>query len=167
MNKDTIKILCLSDSHRQFSTIYNIALGEKPNIILHAGDSEGAFEKLEAALSEKIPGVECHAVLGNCDWFSNNYPHQKLINVRCKRFFIMHGHQYPALRRNNDYTETVSLAKKHGADVLIFGHTHTQMSQNMDGILVVNPGAAKIGAYAVIEVGADGAIEVHLLRERL
>ncbi len=47
-----------------------------------------------------------------------------------------------------------------GADIVLFGHTHRALSETMQGLYVVNPGTAGVGAmctYACIET-RDGAI---------
>ena len=57
-----------------------------------------------------------------------------------------------------------------GADIVLFGHTHRALSETMQGLYVVNPGTAGVGAmctYACIET-RDGAIHsagIHAIPE--
>jgi len=108
--------------------------------------------------------VKCYAVAGNCDYRNVDYPNQVHMKLGGIHFFMIHGHRYSELKQNGDYYRTLMLARQFAAEVLIHGHTHIQTDQMIDGIRVVNPGAARNGAYAVIDITDENAIDVKLKR---
>jgi putative phosphoesterase len=134
-------------------------MAERPDAVLHMGDSEGAFEKLTARLGTALPECRTYGVRGNCD-SEDSAPGTLVVTLAGKRFFMLHGHQYAEIKRDYDYYRAVEQAKRNRADVLLCGHTHSQMNRRIDDMLVVNPGAAMLDRYAVAEIGDDGAISV-------
>ena len=57
-------------------------------------------------------------------------------------------------------------AKKKGADIVLFGHTHLQYTDYIDGLYVMNPGSVGMfGQYGVIDITDKG--DVMLIEEKL
>ena len=59
-------------------------------------------------------------------------------------------------------------ANRVGAQVALFGHTHRAVNETMQGLYVVNPGTAGVGAactYACIETenGAIRTVGIHAI----
>lgn len=158
-----MRILLLSDSHGCWETIYKIALREKPDAILHAGDGRKDFETLSLLLADELPQCEMHNVLGNCDWGDRSSPANKLVELCGKRIFLMHGHLFPELRRGL-LQRAVAFAKKQRADLLVYGHTHIQKDKVVDDLRTVNPGAASQDCYAVLEIGEAGETKLRLMQ---
>jgi putative phosphoesterase len=160
LNSADMKILLLSDSHGCAETIYKIAMEEKPQAILHMGDGQGAFEKLSERLLSELPYCELHNVLGNCDFNDRITPTNKLVVLGDKRFYMIHGHLFPEIKIFGDYRNAVAFAKKQRADFLVCGHTHRQKNEKIDNINVINPGAAMLDRYAVLNLRSDGDYEI-------
>ena len=99
-------------------------------LILHAGDvGEGVLEELSA-----IAPVE--AVLGNTDPPGDPRLADQIERlIGGVRVHVSHGHELgsPTPKR---------LAARYDADVIVYGHTHRQQLVELDGRLIVNPGAA-------------------------
>lgn len=99
-------------------------------LILHAGDvGDGVIEELEAI-------APVSAVYGNTD--PTDDPRLTAAIERMiggVRLHVSHGHELgsPTPER---------LLAKYDADVIVYGHTHQQKIVDVDGRLVVNPGAA-------------------------
>ena len=54
------------------------------------------------------------------------------------RAFVVHGHR----QMYGDYIgHLVHLAKQHGADLVLFGHTHIRMDRIINNVIVFNPGS--------------------------
>ena len=157
-----MKILILADSHGFWETIYKIALREKPNVILHAGDGQGALERLAALLAEDLPHCVLHGVRGNCDRDDRVTPTNLLVELGGLRIYMIHGHLFPELRFGL-LTNAAAFAKKQGADLLVYGHSHVQKDTVAGDLRCVNPGAAYQDRYAVLVIGADGALELRLM----
>ena len=83
------------------------------------------------------------------------------------KFFCTHGDRYGVKYTLDALLNAAYFA---GADIVLFGHTHRALSETMQGLYVVNPGTAGVGAmctYACIET-RDGAIRsagIHAIPE--
>ena len=103
---------------------------EGVELILHAGDvGEGVLDELAA-----IAPIE--AVYGNTDATDDPRLVQSIERtIGGVRIHVSHGHELgsPTPER---------LAAKYDADVIVYGHTHQQKVVELNGRLVVNPGAA-------------------------
>jgi uncharacterized protein len=103
------------------------------DLILHAGDV-GPPEILVEL--EAIAPV--HAVMGNTDMFDLRSRAGDVVEMELagQRVVVVHGHELgsptPALLRSS-YPD---------ADVIVYGHTHQQRADTLDGCLIINPGAA-------------------------
>jgi putative phosphoesterase len=103
---------------------------EGVELILHAGDvGEGVLDELAA-----IAPIE--AVYGNTDPVEDPRLTQSIERtIGGVRIHVSHGHELgsPTPER---------LLAKYDADVIVYGHTHQQKVVEVNGRLVVNPGAA-------------------------
>lgn len=141
-----MKILILSDSHGEQRYMEEAIFREQPDQILHLGDRQRDGERLRA----NFPHIPFLAVPGNCDIGATDLP--ILLPEFCGcRFFVTHGHlhnvKYGLLR--------LSLAAREaGAQVAVFGHTHSACCERVDGLTLLNPGAAGGGrpSYGVVEL---------------
>jgi len=99
-------------------------------LILHAGDvGENVLEEL-AVIAPVV------AVYGNTDPTDDPRLMQSIERtIGGLRIHVSHGHELgsPTPER---------LLAKYDADVIVYGHTHQQKIVEIDGRLVVNPGAA-------------------------
>ena len=83
------------------------------------------------------------------------------------KFFLTHGHRYSVKYTLDALLNAAYFA---GADMVLFGHTHRAVSETMQGLYVVNPGTAGVGAlctYACIETenGAIRTVGIHAIPE--
>ena len=151
------RIGLISDTHGLVRPEVFVAL-EGVELILHAGDvGDGVLEELAA-----IAAIE--AVCGNTDPVDHPQLAQSIERtIGGVRIHVSHGHELgsPTPER---------LLAKYDADVIVYGHTHQQKVVEIDGRLVVNPGAAgqrrfKLKpsvAVLTIERGAAGVRIVEL-----
>ena len=124
--------------------------------ILHAGDVGGldVLQELSA-----IAPVE--AVYGNVDPLDGRLPQRIHLECGGRSIHVSHGHELgmPTPQR---------LLARYGADILVYGHTHTSLVYR-DGIrLVVNPGAAGPKRFdvkpsvAILRI-ENGAADAHIV----
>lgn len=148
-----MKALIFSDSHGNLNGIFD-AIDSNPdvNLIIHAGDVQLDVDDIISV----YPNIPCAYVVGNNDYFLRNEPTDRFFEFGGKKIFLTHGHHYSV--KMSPHLVTAE-AKKRGADICIFGHTHTKHLSN-DGIWVVNPGPASMG-YAVLQI-INGQISVEL-----
>lgn len=126
----TLRIGLISDTHGQLRADVHRAF-EGVSMILHAGDVCGDEILDELALIAPVKAVH-----GNCDdpW-NPRLPGRLDIEVGGLRVHVSHGHE---LGRPGP----AKVAEAYDADVCVYGHTHRQLIERVDGRLVVNPGAA-------------------------
>jgi len=141
-----LKILVLSDSHGNKNYVSKAVGQESPGLILHLGDHD---KDCETAASE-YPDIPFRTVRGNCDRSSTG-PDTDEFTLSGKRFFMAHGHLY---RVKLGFTNILNAAVCRGADILLFGHTHSPYYMDTEKLTVINPGSLGMGGktYAVLEI---------------
>ena len=121
----------ISDTHGLLRAEVHQALAGV-SLILHAGDVGG--DEILDELSVIAPVL---AVFGNTDasWQAGLAP-ERVVEFDGVRIHVSHGHEVgrpTAARLMKAYP---------GFHVLVYGHTHVQRIDQVDGVLVINPGAA-------------------------
>ena len=144
------------------------------DLILHAGDV-GELWVLDQ-LSRIAPVIAVH---GNDDTpqAEAGLPYLQTIVVAGQRIVLTHAH-YPdrteeVASRSDDWESTfqrrMAFARQHGAEIIIFGHTHIPMCLQRKGIWLINPGAIAAGntwtrqliqTVAILEIEAGRAPQV-------
>ena len=120
----------VSDTHGMVRASLFTAL-EGVELILHAGDvgPDDVLRELEL-----IAPVQ--AVFGNTDRPGNpRHAQERILDIGGVSIHLSHGHEFgsPTVPR---------LLRAYPQRVLVYGHTHRQLITEVDGRLVVNPGAA-------------------------
>lgn len=164
-----MKILVFSDSHQR-SDYMKEAIDkhlESGNIdcIFHLGDGVRDLE----GLTLRIP--VCY-VDGNFEEYITSYLSRKnlrndaVLELGGFKFYLTHGHRYGV---KTDLAPARVAARRAGANVLIYGHTHEQFyeyikseTEGASGLHVFNPGSISrprdnVFSYGIIEI-EDGKI---------
>lgn len=143
----TIKILAISDTHRNISNAIDIINAEKPDYVFHMGDLESDAEDLQAIFSK----VNFVFVSGNCDWASlSTAPGERFFELGGVKILMCHGHTYNVKQGVEYY---LSVARGKGAHLALFGHTHNAFLKSWDDVTLLNPGS--VSSYGWIEI-TDG-----------
>ena len=129
-------IAVVSDTHGIVLPVAYSLQRNKVDIVLHLGDNASDAKKIE-----QITGMGIYAVAGNCDENSKDVPEELVLEIRRKKFFLTHGHNYDV---DNGIDKIVEKAKEVGADYALFGHTHVHLRERVDGITVLNPGSTTL-----------------------
>ena len=150
-----MRVGVLSDSHYFTGRVNAILMkmeAEGPlDALIHLGDGYDDLRALDAPL----PPV--YQVAGNCDLFRSDT--LNIIGLSGARILLTHGH----LQHVKDGTDDLlSLALEENCRAALYGHTHVQKMQWRQGVLLLNPGAAASGRYAVLRIGPGGAVEAEL-----
>jgi hypothetical protein len=142
-----MKILVVSDTHGNHLTPAKILEETGADMLIHLGD-----EIKDALIVESIAAIPVIKVAGNCDHRSTE-PRELLQSISDKKFFITHGDHYKV---KNGLNRLVEKSKELKASVVLFGHTHKPLIQNLDGILLINPGTlmndSDSKSYAILTV---------------
>lgn len=141
-----MRAVVFSDSHGMTSRVIEIIDKHKSNadIFIFLGDGNNDIEE---ALT-LFPEIKIERVSGNCDWYSP-YPSKKAIFFAGKKILITHGHPYYV---KHGYSMIEEEAEKNHFDICLFGHTHTPYIQTKNNVHYINPGAASLGYYAIIDI---------------
>ncbi len=164
-----MKILVFSDSHQK--NIYmkraiedHLSKG-RIDSIFHLGDGVGDLE----SLSPQIP--ICYADGNYEEYITSYFKRSELrqyafIELGTYKFYLTHGHKFGV---KVSPEAAAAAAKKRGADVLLFGHTHEKYYKYLPsedarerGFYMFNPGSISRPrdndfSYGVIEID-DGEI---------
>ncbi len=129
---DITRIGIISDTHGLLrNEVY--AAFEGVDEILHAGDVGDP-----ALLTELAVIAPVHAVHGNVDGWEVRAVTPEVVELERlgHKLVVIHGHQWgsPSVE---DLAERYS-----GYSVVVYGHTHRPLIQELDGTLMVNPGSA-------------------------
>lgn len=131
-----MRIGVISDTHKMNKYI-DIAKDYVKNIdvLIHLGDDSEDIDRLAKDFKGKV-----YCVRGNCD-MSNKYPKEQLVEFKGFKIFITHGDLYGVKRGlNNLYYR----AKELNADIALFGHTHQELIEEYDNIILMNPGSISL-----------------------
>lgn len=155
-----MKLLVLSDSHRNIKRMELAVKQTKPDVIMHLGDN--ILDAIE--LYQKYPFIAFNAVRGNCDSPSNGND-DKLLTLESVTIYMTHGHRCDV---KNGLRLLTSLARGKGADLALFGHTHiAEIIQEQD-ITLMNPGQLLhhnndiSASYGIVNI-ADGQFDCEIV----
>lgn len=156
-----MQLVVFSDSHGNFNALYQL-VGKYPGAdrFIFLGDGIVEFRFVVAT----YPEHKFLAVRGNCD-FDSNYEAEDILQVGERLCFFTHGHTYDV---KSNLNKLVGRAGVLGASVVLFGHTHTSLIQNVDGILLLNPGSVSLprggpASYGLITITDEGKVGAEIL----
>lgn len=148
-----LRILVVSDTHRDAFALRRAILAQpEAEAVIHLGDGAAEAEEMKRRFPEK----KFFLVRGNCDW-GNSLPAEEVAEFAGKRIFFTHGYTY-----NVKYGlgQAISSARKNRADVLLFGHTHTPLTEYDGGLYIMNPGSLRgsDGTYGTLDITPAGIV---------
>lgn len=147
-----MRICVCSDTHGNFvETLQAIDLVGAPDLIIHLGD-----EIDDANMIEQLADTPMIKVAGNCDRGVHEV-RECCEEIGGYRVFITHGDRYNV---KSGLSELLARATAEKARIVLFGHTHDAMVQEIDGMLLVNPGTmhqrSASKSIALLTLDADG-----------
>lgn len=134
MGNEKIKVLVISDTHRNARILEDVMNWEKSvDYVLHMGD----LESQERYIRE-LTNCPFQAVQGNCD-FGSDWPVETMVEIGGHKIFMTHGHRYQV---GYDTYMLEDMARGCGADIAMYGHTHIpHFEKKEDGFVILNPGS--------------------------
>ncbi|MCL2084358.1 MAG: YfcE family phosphodiesterase [Oscillospiraceae bacterium] len=151
-----MKLLVLSDSHRDIQRMRYAAGQARPDAVLHLGDHIGDAREL----SRHMPGIDFYMVRGNCD-FQAPGQDELLLTLEGVRIYAAHGHAHGV----KGGLETIAAhGRRVEAGLVLYGHTHQASVRRARGVWLMNPGqterhdSIRPASYGVVTV-KDGAFE--------
>jgi len=126
-------------------------------LILHAGDLTSMD-----VVDELSEVAEVVAVQGNMDaYYGTRLPEKRVLSLGGMRVLVFHGSGvYP----RGDASKLAYIAREHGCDVIVTGHTHAPALVERGGVRIVNPGSPtnprrSFPSVAVAEFGEGMRVE--------
>lgn len=154
-----MKLLLISDTHRELISARKAIERERPDAVLHLGDhAQDAFE-----LSREFYSTPISYVRGNCDGPFPDCSETYLRTLAGVRIFAVHGHRHGV---KGGTMRLWYAAQEQKARIAAFGHTHAPCCCEEAGLWLVNPGACRgFGAtYAVVTLN-NGDISDCVVKE--
>ena len=157
-----MKVLIVSDTHGREQNLAEALEQTGPiDQLIHLGDVEGGAEHIRELAGDAPAAI----IAGNNDFFCD-LPNERIFTLAGHRIFMTHGHGYFV------HSGTLYLkreARKKGADIVMFGHTHKPYMEEDNELLVLNPGSLSLPrqeghrpTYIVMEIADDGQISYDL-----
>ena len=145
-----MRILVCSDSHGRWHRLV-LALEQQPGaeILVFLGDGAA-----DAGFFAKEPGKRAVLVRGNCDG-GCGWPLWEAFAVLGKRILCTHGH---AAQVKWGLDGLLRAGRDHGADLVLFGHTHEPLVHYEDGVTLFNPGSIHDGDYGFVDITEAGIV---------
>ena len=159
-----MRIGIVSDSHgdvRVFNDMLAVPGAAEAELWLHAGDFAPDADDLEL-----LSGRRVVRVLGNCDLFVDGVYDETVVEVAGHRIFLTHGHLFNV---RFDTEMLAEAARKAGADIAVYGHTHIALVEHGD-VTVLNPGSIarprdeQCGSFMLVDLNAGESPQVNLIR---
>lgn len=149
------RILVLSDSHR-YAFAVSMAIKNQPNadIVVFLGDGEDDFDAYRSQIRTK----RVYSVAGNNDFYSA-LPTSQIIEADGIRIYITHGHKENVKYGNEMLLEK---AKMYNCSLVLYGHTHVQKYEYIDGVHLFCPGALKYEEYGVADITDNGIMCINM-----
>lgn len=127
----------VSDTHGDIKEVMDYMEHNKDiQKVFHLGDYTG-----DGKLIYSMTGIEVVKVRGNGDYTDMSTPDDRLIEIEGHKLFLTHGHKYGVKTSlNNIFYKAKSLE----AELVLFGHTHTTLLVEYEGVTIINPGSPTI-----------------------
>ena len=157
-----MKILIFSDLHGDVDIMCDIVEKEKPDMIIHLGDSIADAEQL----SNKYSDIKTIKVLGGIDSQKEDEEWIQYVEICNKRFMLTHGHIFL------DKTTVYGQAQQNmwlyagNSDIVLYGHMHEPFINCSEGKWIMCPG--RIGRdveggginpkYGILKINESGTL---------
>lgn len=141
----------ISDTHGHTENLSAIArVLDEADYIFHLGDGRYDMREAEEKYPEKV-----YTFKGNCDFCGGL--REAEIEIEGVKIFACHGDMY---RVKSEPFTLAEEAKKRGAAVALYGHTHNAAIEEIGGVTLVCPGTMKFplyvgGTYAYLVICGD------------
>jgi putative phosphoesterase len=127
-----VKILIIGDTHgHPYAVKKALEMTMPVDMLIHTGDGWEDVDDIPET-------VELVRVTGNCDRGVKGES-ERILEIHGRRIFIVHGHRCNV---KHDLNRLNNKALKKEADIVVFGHSHKRVSEQVGKVLFINPGSA-------------------------
>lgn len=143
----------VSDSHGNRAALEKLfPVFSESDYIFHLGDTSSDGSYIRRSFPDKT-----YIVNGNCD-FEKLGEKELTVEIEGVKIFACHGDAYGV---KYGYDRITYRARELGCNIALFGHTHSALERELDGVLLFNPGTTKKyaqGTYLYLVVNGDKAV---------
>lgn len=164
-----IRIVAFSDSHgaeeKLEDAVRHAYSHGRVDMLLFLGDGVREWERVCANLPVQYPQANCRYVMGNNDLGCRGED-EILFSAGKAKVFACHG-QWLGVKTT--LTRLLYKAMEQEANIAFYGHTHVSRVDEVDGVLLVNPGSVRDAyrmrsvAYAEVLVSDNGKATARLV----
>ena len=128
-----MRILVISDSHGRNDDIKGVLdqVGDI-DMMIHCGDVERGDSYIR-----EIAGCPVVMVAGNNDYYLD-LPSEEEVQIGDYKVLVTHGHGYYV---NSGVEYLREHALEYGYDIVMYGHTHVQLIEIGEDVMILNPGS--------------------------
>ena len=128
-----MRLFICSDTHGNYrDTVQALSLAGEIDLIIHLGD-----EVDDADMIGHLTDIPIMRVAGNCDRLSTE-KRELSVEINGYRLFLTHGDAYGV---KSGLAALLARAAAEHARIVLFGHTHIPLAEEIGSQLVINPGA--------------------------
>lgn len=127
------KVLAVSDTHGRNDRWRELIQQLQPDIVLHAGD--------HCTTKDVMNELATFWVAGNNDYLGDEIV---VLQIEQVKFVLLHGHQASRINPPKWRKQLVAIAKQNEATALIYGHSHIEHVETIDGVFTLNPGSLEL-----------------------
>ena len=144
-------LIAVSDTHGRKENLGALSrVFEECDYLVHLGDGRADMKEIAEEYPEKT-----YVLKGNCDLCGGLKEAE--IQIEGVKIFACHGDLY---RVKSEPFTLAEEAKRRGASVALYGHTHRAAIERVDGVTLVCPGSMKSplyrgGSYAYLVIDGD------------
>ncbi len=144
-----LKIIAFSDSHgNHFDMEKALRKHSDAKAVIFCGDGHNDITAIQKNHTDKT----FYCVKGNCDWCCD-FAALQTVTLGGKKFLITHGH---IQRVKESLMQLTYLGQQENADIIVFGHTHQQLTVFEGNMILINPGSVgNAGQYTTIEINEN------------
>lgn len=152
----TLRLLVVSDSHGAADRLRDILdMHREAERLLFLGDGISDLENVIG----RFPRFMTNAVRGNNDRYCD-YPNELFFSCGGRNIMCLHGH---TMYVKHSLALLEHEGRRREAQLVLYGHTHTQEQHYRSGMYVANPGSVRAGQYALVDI-LDSGIHISLAK---
>lgn len=152
-----MKIIVMSDSHNNYFALEKIVQNFYADLYIHLGDGERELNRIYT----QFPDKKFIHIAGNCDFASLSEKELLFTPDDKNCIFAVHGHQYVV---KSSIEPLKKIAREKGANILLYGHTHSRFNEYDNGLYTMNPGSVscprdgKRPSFGIIDIAKNGIV---------
>ena len=162
-----MRLAVFSDSHGSEENLRwameEVCRQGKVDAFIFLGDGTGDFERCYGLMGRLSPRALVFCVQGNNDYFGTEMRTELTYSFSGVQTFMTHGHRYQVKAGREGVAQA---AQSRGCRLCLYGHTHRALVEEIDGVLLVNPGALTYSfggqSAAVVDIDCQGNIKAEI-----